>query len=58
MEVTWYFIPLALVISLVYSSSRYELPERVLRKSANLFIKIVIFMVAVFVLLFLLSFRL
>ena len=54
-SVTWYLFPLALVISLVYSASRYELPDRVLRRAGRLFINIMIFMTVVFVILFALS---
>lgn len=55
---TWYVFPLALVISLVYSASRYELPERILRRAGRLFTTIILFMGAVFIVLYLLSFRL
>ena len=55
---TWYLIPLAIVISLVYSASRYELPERILRRAARLFLTILMFMGAVFVVLQVLSFNL
>ncbi|MEX0716880.1 MAG: hypothetical protein WD066_09845 [Planctomycetaceae bacterium] len=57
-NVTWQLIPLAAVISLVYSASRYELPERILRRAARLFLTILAFMAAVFVLLLFLSFGL
>lgn len=57
-NVTWQLIPLAAVISLVYSASRYELPERILRRAARLFLTILGFMAAVFVLLLFLSFGL
>lgn len=57
-NVTWYALPLAVVISLVYSASRYELPECILRRAAKLFVIITVFMVAVFVLLMLLSLNL
>lgn len=54
-NVTWYLLPLAAVISLVYSASRYELPERILRRAVRLFLTIVIFMTIVFALLLWLS---
>jgi len=54
----WYMLPLAAVISLVYSASRYELPERILRRAGRLFLQIVIFMGIVLGLLLALSFRL
>tara|TARA_R110002072_G_scaffold302710_2_gene487641 strand:- start:163666 stop:163875 length:210 start_codon:yes stop_codon:yes gene_type:complete len=52
---TWYVLPLAGAISLVYSASRYELTERILRRAARLFLTITGFMLAVFVMLWLLS---
>lgn len=58
MNITWQLIPLSAVISLVYSASRYELPERILRRAARLFLTILGFMAAVFVLLLFLSFGL
>ena len=54
-SVTWYLFPLALVISLVYSASRYELPERILRRAGRLYITIMVFMIVVFAVLFVLS---
>ena len=52
---TWYVLPLAGAISLVYSASRYELTERILRRAFRLFLTITGFMLAVFVVLWLLS---
>ena len=54
-NVTWYLLPLAVMISLVYSASRYELPESILRRSARLFVTILIFMALVLGVLILLS---
>jgi hypothetical protein len=54
-NVLWYMLPLALVISLVYSASRYELPERILHRAVRLFLQIMLFMGAVFAILFVLS---
>jgi hypothetical protein len=51
----WYVLPLAGAISLVYSASRYELTERILRRALRLFLTITGFMLAVFVILWLLS---
>lgn len=51
----WYVVPLAAAISLVYSASRYELPERILRRSVRLFGTITGFMACVLVALWLLS---
>lgn len=58
MTVTWYLLPLSAVISLVYSASRYELPEKILARAARLFFTIVGAMAAVFALLWFLSFGL
>ena len=57
-NITWHLLPLALVISLAYSASRYELPERILRRSVRLFFTILIFMLIVFAVLWVLSFKL
>jgi cation transport ATPase len=51
----WHLLPLAAVVSLVYSASRYELTERILRRAARLFVQILVFMAAVFFLLWALS---
>jgi len=58
MNVTWYIVPLAAIISLVYSTSRFELPQRILNRATHLFIQILLFMAVVLVVLYLLSFRL
>lgn len=55
LNVTWYLFPLAAVISLVYSASRYELPEVILRRSGRLFFTILGFMAIVLGVLYLLS---
>ena len=52
---TWYVLPLAGAISLVYSASRYELTERILKRAARLFLTITGFMAGVLVILWLLS---
>lgn len=52
---SWYVFPLAAAISLVYSASRYELTERIIRRALRLFITITGFMFVVFVILWLLS---
>ena len=54
--VTWYLLPLALAISLVYSASRYELPERILSRAIRLFLQIVGFMGAAFLVLWVLTY--
>jgi hypothetical protein len=55
MNVTWYLLPLAVVISFVYSASRYELPEAILKRSGRLFLTILGFMAVVLGALILLS---
>ena len=51
----WYLLPLALAVSLVYSASRFELPERILHRAARLFLQIMLFMGTIFAILFVLS---
>ena len=55
---TWYLLPLALAISLTYSASRYELPERILRRAIRLFLQIIGFMGAAFLVLWVLTYGL
>ncbi len=57
-NITWYLLPLAAVVSLVYSTSRYELPAKILRHAVSCFVRIVGFMAVVLVILWWLSFRL
>ena len=56
-NVSWFLLPLAAVISLVYSASRYELPERILHRAGRLFVTILLFMALIFCLLLALSFN-
>jgi hypothetical protein len=57
-HVASYLIPLAAAVSLVYSASRYEYRPRILRRATRLFLTIVISMAAIFLVLFLLSWKL
>lgn len=57
-NILWHLLPLAVGISLVYSASRYEEQESILRRAVRLFFQITIFMLIVFVVLWSLSFRL
>jgi len=57
-NVTWYLLPLAVVVSLVYYASRFELPELILRRAARMFVNILLLMGAVLVVLLVLSYRL
>ncbi|MSR59562.1 MAG: hypothetical protein EXS05_18285 [Planctomycetaceae bacterium] len=43
----WFAIPLIVVISLVYSASRYESPPRILRRAGRISVTIAGFMLAV-----------
>lgn len=54
-NVMLFLFPLAIVISLVYSASRYELPEAVMRRAVRLFFTILAFMAVVLGVLILLS---
>ena len=56
-NVTWYLLPLAMIISLVYSASRFELPDRILRRAIWLFPQIIGFMGIVFAVLWVLSYK-
>lgn len=54
-NILWHLPPLAAVISLVYSASRFEQPARIIQRAIRLFATIMVFMGAVFVLLTLMS---
>ena len=56
-NLTWYLVPLAMVVSLVYSASRFELPDRILRRTVWLFLQIIGFMAVVFAVLWVLSYK-
>jgi uncharacterized membrane protein YidH (DUF202 family) len=58
MSVTWYLLPLAAVISLVYSATRYESQGRILRRGGTLFVQILFFMAVILGVLAALSYRL
>src|SRR5262245_16374343 len=51
----WYLLPLIGIVSLVYSASRYEAPDRIVRRAARLCLQIAGFMAAILVLLAVLS---
>ena len=57
-NILWHILPLAIGISLVYSASRYEEQESIIRRSIRLFLQITIFMFLVFSILWILSYRL
>jgi hypothetical protein len=58
MSVTWYLLPLAAVISLVYSATRYESPSRIVRRAGTLFVQILFGMAVILGVLAAFSFRL
>lgn len=53
---TWYLLPLSIAISLVYSASRYELPEVILHRAFRLCLTILIAMGLAFGVLWVLSY--
>jgi len=55
MNITWYLVPLAAAVSLVWEASRYEQTDVILRKAVKLFVQILLFMAVVLVLLLALS---
>lgn len=55
---TWFVVPLVLVVSLVWSASRYEAPDRVLQRALRVFLQIIGFMAVVLVVLAVLSYGL
>jgi uncharacterized phage infection (PIP) family protein YhgE len=57
-NVTWHMLTLAMAISLVYSASRYELPEYILQRAFRLFLQIVGFMFAAFAIIWFLTYGL
>ncbi len=57
-NILWYVFPLAVVISFVYSASRYEETESIIARAIRLFFQITIFMSLVLAMLWMLSYRL
>ena len=47
----WFLFPLIVIVSLVYSASRYESPERIFRRAGRLCLQITGFMAVVLVIL-------
>lgn len=58
MNITWYLLPLAAAVSLVWTTSRYESPEVILKRSVRLFVQILLFMALILGVLFVLSYNL
>ncbi len=58
MNVTWFLIPMAAAVSLVWNASRYESTEVIVRRATRMFIQIVVFMAIILVVLGFLSYKL
>ncbi|MEO1996710.1 MAG: hypothetical protein ABGZ17_15695 [Planctomycetaceae bacterium] len=56
MPTIFYAVPLSVSISLVYCATRYELPERIFKAAATMFVKILIGMCVIYGLLTFFSF--
>jgi hypothetical protein len=54
-NITWYLLPLAAAISLVYNASRYEHPQRIVQRSVKTFLTILFFMALILGVLMVLS---
>lgn len=54
----WYSLPLIVSVSLVYSATRYELPEQIISGAIRMGLWIVGFMLVIFAVLALISWRL
>jgi hypothetical protein len=57
-NITWYLLPLAAAISLVYNASRYEDSARIVRQAGKTFLTIVFFMALILGVLVVLSYDL
>lgn len=55
MNITWFLLPMAAAVSLVWTTSRYESVPVILRRALRLFIQILLFMGLILVVLFALS---
>ncbi len=55
MSMTWHLIPMAIVISLVYSATRYESSERILHRGTRMFLTILLAMGGIYLILEFLS---
>ena len=55
MNITWYLLPLAAGVSLVWTASRYEATDVILKRSLKLFLQILLFMGLILVALLFLS---
>lgn len=55
LEPTWFVLPLSAAIALVYNASRYEHPQKILKRSGRMFFLILIGMGILYAALFVLS---
>ncbi|TWT42985.1 hypothetical protein KOR42_45850 [Thalassoglobus neptunius] len=58
MNISWFLLPLAASVSLVWTASRYESTPLILVRSAKLFGQILFFMALILLVLFVLSYNL
>lgn len=58
MNITWFLPPVALIVSLVYSASRWEAPSRIVRHATRLFLMILLGMAIILGVLYALSYNL
>jgi len=58
MNVTWFLLPMAAAVSLVWNASRYESTAVILKRSLRMFVQIMVFMVLILGLLAYLSYKL
>jgi len=55
MNITWYLLPLAIGVSLVWTATRYEDTQVIVRKATKLFTQILVFMAVILIVLVTLS---
>ena len=58
MNVTWFLLPLAAAVSLVWNASRYESTEVILKRSGAMLVKILVCMAIILGVLACLSYKL
>ena len=56
--VLYFMFPITAAVAVVYSASRYEDPQAIIRKSIRLFLQITIFLVGILLLLYVLTVKL
>ena len=58
MNISWYLFPLAAAVSFVWTASRYESTELIIKRSLKLFGQIIFFMAMILIVLYVLSYNL